>query len=99
MIGLLSQAYDLTVSRIRTQGDGLLLPLPTGIIGTIFNLEDYAHGLKLTVANANNHQTTWGVLGAAYSALKDFVVEQGSFSELTFMIFDGPNQVASGSIK
>lgn len=91
----------MTVSHIQAQGDGLLHPLGDGIgiIGTIFNLHDQAHDLTLTVANANNHQTTWGVLGAACSALKDFVAETSSFNSLTFTIFDGANQVASGSIK
>lgn len=99
MIGLLGQAYDLAVSHIHAQGDGLLYPLPTGIIGTIFNLHDSASQLTLTFANANNHQTTWGVLGAACSALKEFVAERGSFSEMTFAVYDGVNQVASGSLK
>lgn len=71
--------------------------LPTGRIGSIFNMHDPT-GLVLNVANANNHQTTWGVLGAALSALKDFVAESGGFTSATFEIFDGVNQVATGTL-
>ena len=86
----------MSVSQIEAQGDGLLYPLPFGPIGTIFNLEA-AGEATLTVANANNHQTTWGVLGAACSALADFISQRGAFSSLTFQIYDGANQVATGT--
>ncbi len=95
---LLNQAYDLTVSQIQAQGDGLLYPLPYGQIGSVFNLFD-AYGLTLNVVNANNHQTTWGVLGAACWALRDFVAVRGPFATLEFTIFDGVNEVAVGTLK
>ena len=54
--------------------------------------------LTMTVRNANNHQTTWGVLGAACWALKDFVSARGAFQTIVFSIYDGVNQVATGTI-
>ena len=53
-------------------------------------------GMVLRVANANNHQTTWGVLGAAMRALANFVIEHGGFDTADFVIYDGENQVAMG---
>lgn len=49
-------------------------------------------------ANANNHQQTWGVLAGAVMALASFMDAYGSFGYAHFQIFDGGNQVGSGSV-
>ena len=94
---LLDEAYELAVSRIATYGDTVVTnSLAYGMIGAIVYLQ--SSGTVLRIANANNHQTTWGVLGAAMSALSNFVKEHGGFDRADFVIFDGENKVAMGEI-
>lgn len=65
-------------------------------VGTSFHTRE---GLVLSVANANNHQMTWGVFTTAMQALDDFIRENGGFVSATFDVFDGRNQVATGKIQ
>lgn len=55
-------------------------------------------GLELRVHNANNHQTTYGVLGAAMSALVDYMGQNG-YAAGSFKIYDGTNYVGDGTIR
>ena len=48
--------------------------------------------------DAGGHQTTWGVLGAVYKALLDFVQYFSINGGMNFDIHDGLNQVGSGSV-
>ena len=49
--------------------------------------------------NANNHQQTWGVLGAALDAVGLFMRQNGGGAGTAiFSIFDGTNMVGTGSI-
>ena len=53
------------------------------------------NGQSLVTWDMNNHQHTYGVLGAAVSALMDFMRERG-VGEAVFSIFDGGNEVGAG---
>ena len=49
--------------------------------------------------NANNHQTTWGVLGAAVNALLGWVDGgAGGGAAAYFEIWDGVNEVGVGQM-
>ena len=54
-------------------------------------------GLVLNAWSANNHQTTYGVLGAAIKALTSYFNAHG-YGRVTFLIFDGKNQVGEGIV-
>ena len=54
-------------------------------------------GLSPKERNANNHQTTWGVLGAAIEAIAG-CMDQNGFGGGSFNIFDGGNEVGEGII-
>ena len=66
--------------------------LPNGM----FNYEG-ANSASIQVWNANNHQTTYGVLGVALTALHDWMGENG-YTLASFGIYDGDNQVGNGVI-
>lgn len=55
-------------------------------------------GIALTVQNANNHQTTWGVLGAAIFAVGDCMFANLAEWAVSFRIVDGGNLVGIGTI-
>ncbi|KAA6408955.1 MAG: hypothetical protein FRX48_07299 [Lasallia pustulata] len=61
LLTLLHNALTSILNHIATVGDGALA-------NGVFNYMG-DHGLELNVRNANNHQTTYGVLGAACAAL------------------------------
>ena len=90
---LLDAAGAAVNDHIYTAGDGVI---PEGVI------EYRSSGLILLSQNSNNHQQTWGVLGAAISALTDYMLaqkEQGyGPSFVDFVVYDGPNQVATASL-
>lgn len=65
----------------------------TVISNGLFDWENHGHSLR--VWHANNHQTTWGVLGAAIEAIADFMTQYG-FAGATFYIYDGGNEVGEG---
>lgn len=53
----------------------------------------------LRIINTNNHQLTWGVLGAAIDALRDYMSQAVTGpGESWFSIFDGQNEVGMGTI-
>ena len=53
-----------------------------------------AQGLFINMWNANNHQTTWGVLRAAVTVLEDYMSKGFGTAEIT--IWDGVHQVSQG---
>lgn len=58
-----------------------------------------AERLMLRIVNANNHQLTWGVLGAAIDALGEYMNQAVTGpGESWFSIFDGRNEVGTGTI-
>ena len=48
--------------------------------------------------DAGGHNTTWGVLGAAYKALGEFVQYFDFIGGLDFDIYDGLHQVGAGNV-
>lgn len=85
----LAEAYEIVEDHIAKVGDGTLL---SGAFS--FELQQCA---LISVWNANNHQTTWGVLRKSIVALADYL-EVSGYTEVTFNIYDGKNQVGSGRL-
>lgn len=71
-------------------GDGLL---PAGVF-------DYSGdgGLNVYTVNTNNHQQTYGVLGAAIEGLSHWMIMTGEYGAAHFVIFDGANEVGQGTL-
>lgn len=89
---MLTDAYNTVVRQIADVGDGLI---PKGIWSYT------GFGVRIVFQNANNHQQTWGVIGAAMSALLDYTYYMKRIetpAAITFGVYDGPHQVGFGSI-
>ena len=89
-MSLFSGALHFLSLRLEDHSDGLLP-------GGRFHWADDS-GLELAVWNANNHQTTYGVLQAAVSALSDCMSSRGAWGTVRFWIFDGGREVGGGEI-
>ena len=74
------------MAHISQYGDGLV---PNGEIDVERN------DLNLWTQNWNNHQQTWGVLGAALNALNHYTFTE-QIGSCTFEVYDGGVQVAVG---
>ena len=85
---VLASAWDKVNTHLATIGDGLLP-------GEFF---EQFQAVALRVWNANNHQTTWGVLNVAILALEDFLNVKRGLGAVVFKIFDGNNWVGQGQI-
>lgn len=91
MLSLLDDAYSNILGHISIWGDGV-------VHGGYFEWAG-AEGLMLRMANSNNHQLTWGVLGAAIDALGDYMHHAVTGpGEGWFTVFDGPNEIGMGTI-
>ena len=55
------------------------------------------YDLVLWTRNANNHQQTYGVLGAALNALNNYMFTE-QIGTCTFSIYDGENMVGTGGL-
>lgn len=86
---LLLSAMGNIVNRILQTGDG---NLEHGMFNQVG-----ANAVSVQVWNANNHQTTYGVLGGVLGALHEWMVDH-QFTAASFGIFDGANQVGNGVI-
>ena len=86
---LLSAALSNIATHLQRQGDGLL---PGGRYDWLGR-----NAAALYVENANNHQTTFGVLLQAVRAVQSWMGENRWVS-CTFEIWDGVNQVGVGRI-
>ena len=64
----------------------------------MFQAGGLTEGLVLRTWNANNQRMTWGVLGAAVTALYDYRDSQGDCGIGKFVSFDGAIEVRMGSI-
>ena len=53
-------------------------------------------GLGVDVWSVNNHQTTFGVLGAAVEALLDCMRTRGEWGGARFEVYDGVEMVGEG---
>ncbi|MCJ1305346.1 hypothetical protein MMC08_008160, partial [Hypocenomyce scalaris] len=87
VVQVLTACYSAVASHILQDGDGV-------IEGGAFSWQGN-NGITLSTMNTNNHQNTWGVIGAAIIALQDFMQENG-YGGATFSIWDGPNMVGRG---
>lgn len=90
VLNLINTAFTTLMQHLQQAGDGV-------IPQAYFNMEG-ANNMELYVANANNHEQTYGVLAAAMWALRNYINRFGS-GEVIFKIYDGANQVAQGSIE
>lgn len=85
----LNVAQAFVQQALLSVGDG---PIQTGTV-------DY-HGpylMAFRTWNTNNHQQTYGVVGAAIAALRGYMAAHG-YGSATFDIFDGANEVGAGVI-
>ena len=94
VLELLRATIKLAKQRIVEHGDEVipvndLVALGSAMVG---------EGVYLTLANANNHQLTYGVVLAAAVALSDFFSRSGGFQSVDFQIIDGKNLVGTGKI-
>lgn len=106
-----SPTYVLLTPAVAIAGDAIenILDAATGhLINLVEALGDKAvrggvfnwptnNGLVLKAWNANNHQLTYGVLGAALDAVGDYMSFNG-FCHATFAVYDGVNQVGEGVV-
>lgn len=86
---LLATAIEDIVNSLHVQGDGLLHGGRFTYLGR--------NAVALYVANANNHQTTYGVLLAALTGVQTWMQSYGWMS-CAFDIYDGSNMVGEGRI-
>lgn len=86
---LLATAIADVVNSLHVQGDGLLHGGRFTYLGR--------NAVALYVANANNHQTTYGVLLAALTAVQTWM-QSNSWMSCAFDIYDGNNMVGEGTI-
>lgn len=83
---LLNTAYNSVMDVLQAHGDGLLAPG-----GALWQ----TNGLMMRAHNSNQHQTSWGVMGAAIVALRDYMSRNG-WAAATFNIYDGAHEVGAG---
>ncbi|KAA6411260.1 MAG: hypothetical protein FRX48_04540 [Lasallia pustulata] len=91
---LLISAAEVLIAHVQQLGDGVM-PALAG--GGVFSWKG-EEALALEVANADNHQTTYGVLAAALLALCQYMSETGDAARASFDVYDGPNRVGAGWI-
>ncbi|MCJ1298663.1 hypothetical protein MMC08_001453 [Hypocenomyce scalaris] len=89
---MLNEAYQNVLSIIQAHGDGDIV---NGAYRWTKN-PDGPLGLQIWVRNANNHQLTYGVLGAALNALNEYMTLFGAGLTTTMDVYDGVNQVGQG---
>ena len=92
---LLLASYDIIATMIRFHGDG---PIDQGDF-TWNQFGPLGAWLQLSVRNANNHQITYRVLNAAIEALDEYMTANGYGLVTALTIFDGSNEVATGTLK
>lgn len=86
----ISIAHNVIATRIRSLGDG---PIDNGRYSMVG-----LGGVGVNACNADNHQLTWGVLGAALTAVLDYMSNFGN-GAITFNIFDGAHMVGQGTVQ
>lgn len=84
---LINAAWRFSQDYIELMGDGVM---PADSMNYI-----PIEGFRVTFANANNHQITWGVYGSALVALRGFMDAHG-WGPAVFRVIDGSNAVATG---
>ncbi|KAA6413990.1 MAG: hypothetical protein FRX48_02352 [Lasallia pustulata] len=88
---LLDSAYTSVMTHLNLHGDGL-------IPGGVFKWAG-SDGTGLKMLNANSHQLTWGVLGAAINVLGQEMLRLGTGGlRGYFTIVDGETEVGTGLV-
>lgn len=87
---LLTQVFAYVIHQIDTKGNGFLT-------NGEFNL-DGPNAVGIRIWNTNNHQLTVATLGAAVSALENYMRAKNFFGAATFYIWDGPHEIGAGLI-
>lgn len=88
VLATLYTAWDIARTHVDRSGDGII-----GHNGGYTLVGDA--GIRLSAWNVNNHQLTWGVLGAALMAVMDYMRVKDWYGAVTFDIYDGVNKVAT----
>lgn len=92
---LLGEAFTAILNHMQDHGDDLVHAGVFSFFGPAVN----GHaGCSLHVWNTDNHQITWGVLGAALRALWEYMYANGKYGGASFEVFDGFHEVALGVI-
>lgn len=92
---LFAEVFMAIFNQIQDHGDGLV---PAGVF-SFFGSSVHGHmGCALHVWNSNNHQFSWGVLGAALRALWEYMNANARYGGADFEVYDGVNEVALGVI-
>ena len=92
---VLRSAYSYIQDQIHEHGDGLV---PGGMFDFPQPQVPFTRAFGVDSFNVNNHQQTWGVLGAAIDAIDEWMNWSGGYGEVTFRIFDGENEVGAGRV-
>lgn len=58
---------------------------------------DGALGIEMRIVSSAGRRLTWGVVGAAVGALRDFGAREG-FGAVFLEVWDGENEVGEGSV-
>lgn len=94
ILAVLANALFGVQDHIAQHGDGLL---QHGIF--MFDLLAAENiDCHFYAANGNNHQLTWGVVGAAIQALSNYMLTEANAGVATFTIFDAGTEVGFGSV-
>ena len=96
LLPVLSDAYNSVFAHLLTNGDGLVAAGTWSFAQR--NVGGSAYNVGVSLMNANNHQLTWGVLGAAIWGLGGFMRTRRMFGAAVFEVWDGTNQVGRGAL-
>ena len=88
---IIDNAYNEILRIIKPPASDGVIPVPI----TYWPTNDTSR--YLITQNANKHQLTYGVVGAAFTAVLDYMSHYG-YGAATFTIVDGHNQVGNGTV-
>lgn len=87
---MLSRASTAIAAHIAVSGDGIV-----GGGGVDIEGANGALGIEMQIVSSGGRHLTWGVVGAAVMALRDFGVSRG-FGAVFFQVREGENEVGEG---
>ncbi|MCJ1228111.1 hypothetical protein MMC12_004772 [Toensbergia leucococca] len=92
---MLNDALRATMSHLRVLGDGVI---NQGMVdsGTFLWMEP--SGVTFVALTNTIHQLSWSTLAKAIRVLQDYMTEGREWTEVTFHIYDGFNEVGAGWI-
>ena len=89
LLAMINEAYGAAFAHLMAMGDGWL---PSG------QFEWETPEVRLSMMNANNRQMTWGVLASALWGLQELIQQEGAYTVVQLLVYDGIHQVGRGSI-